>query len=136
MHSFAPPGYRCPFCAVVAKIEDEHVWTRQADVVPRDPLVTACVAAAWWPNNPGHVLVVPNMHFENLFELPAPYAAAIHTAAQRIGLAFMESYGAHGVSTRQHNGPAGGQDVWHYHVQDGFAKPIREYTRIGPNTRE
>lgn len=26
------------------------------------------------------------------------------------------SYGCDGVSTRQHNEPAGDQDVWHFHV--------------------
>lgn len=116
MYSFAPDGYRCPFCAVVAGQDDDAVWTRQQDVVLRDELVTAFVAAGWWPNNPGHVLVVPNRHFENVFELPVEYAAAVHTAAQHIGHAFWQGYGCEGVSTRQHNGPAGGQDVWHYHL--------------------
>ncbi len=116
MYNFAPPDYRCPFCVVVAGRENSSIWTRQQDIVLRDELVTAFIAAAWWPNNPGHVLVVPNEHFENLFELPAAYAAAVHTAAQQIGHAFLQSYGCEGVSTRQHNGPAGNQDVWHYHL--------------------
>jgi histidine triad (HIT) family protein len=31
-------------------------------------------------------------------------------------LALKKAYACDGVSTRQHNEPAGGQDVWHYHL--------------------
>lgn len=31
--------------------------------------------------------------------------------------AIRETYKCDGTSTRQHNEPAGGQDVWHFHVQ-------------------
>ena len=116
MYSHAPAGYRCPFCLVAAGVEDEHVYTKQQDVVLRTPQVTAFVAAGWWPNNPGHVLVIPNQHFENLYELPVAYAASIHSAAQRIALALKATYRCAGISTRQHNEPAGNQDVWHYHL--------------------
>lgn len=33
-----------------------------------------------------------------------------------VPLAFKEIYGCAGVSTYQHNEPAGGQSVWHYHL--------------------
>jgi histidine triad (HIT) family protein len=116
MYHHAPPGYVCPFCLIVAGVENDHVWTRQGDVVLRDELVTAFVSAGWWPNNAGHVIIVPNMHYENIFDLPLHCATAIHTAAQRIAVAFKQVYRCHGVSTRQHNEPAGNQDVWHYHL--------------------
>jgi len=112
----APLGYVCPFCLVVAGVKNEHVWTTQQDIVLRDELVTAFVAAGWWPNNPGHVIIVPNGHYENIFDLPLHYATAIHVAAQRIAVAFKQTYRCYGVSTRQHNEPAGNQDVWHYHL--------------------
>jgi histidine triad (HIT) family protein len=114
--SHAPSGYICPFCLIVAGVENEHVWTRQQDVVYRDEQVTAFIAAGWWPNNPGHVLIVPNQHFENIFDLPLSYATAMHAAAQRIAVAFKRAYRCDGVSMRQHNEPAGNQDVWHYHL--------------------
>ncbi len=116
MYNHAPAGYVCPFCLVAAGIEHEHVYTTQGDVVLRTAQVTAFVAAAWWPNNPGHVLIIPNQHFENLYELPPEYAASIHTASQRVALALKATYGCAGTSTRQHNEPAGNQDVWHYHL--------------------
>ncbi len=34
----------------------------------------------------------------------------------QIALALKALYGCDGVSTRQHNEPAGSQDVWHYHL--------------------
>ena len=36
--------------------------------------------------------------------------------ARRIAIAFKETYGCDGTSTRQHNEPGGNQEVWHYHV--------------------
>ena len=78
--------------------------------------MTAFIAPRWWPNNEGHVLIIPNAHFENLYELPRLYAHRIQDLSQDIALAFKQVYQCHGVSTRQHNEPAGNQDVWHYHL--------------------
>ena len=59
---------------------------------------------------------MPNQHFENLYDLPSQYAAPIFTAAQQLALALKTVYRCDGVSTRQHNEPAGNQEVWHYHL--------------------
>ncbi|MFD1953121.1 HIT family protein [Paenibacillus thailandensis] len=115
-YSHMPEGYECPFCRVIAGDERPNNGTKQRDVVYRNELVTAFIASKWWPNNKGHVLVVPNNHYENLFDLPAEYAAEIHRAAQLVALAMKGNYGCDGISTRQHNEPAGNQDVWHYHL--------------------
>ena len=56
--SHQPVGYRCPFCRVAAGEDLPGDYTRQADVVYRDGTATAFVSSAWWPGNPGHVLVV------------------------------------------------------------------------------
>jgi histidine triad (HIT) family protein len=76
----------------------------------------AFVASHWWENNHGHVLVVPILHYENLYELPDDTGAAIFAMSRRIALALKRGYRCDGVSTRQHNEPAGYQDVWHYHL--------------------
>ncbi|BDP41396.1 hypothetical protein DAETH_13650 [Deinococcus aetherius] len=110
----APEGYFCPFCEVVRG--GRRARTQPEDIVFQTGKVTAFVAAGWWPNNPGHVLVAPNAHFENIYELPDEYSAAIYAVARRIALALKSAYGCHGTSTRQHNEPGGGQDVWHYHL--------------------
>lgn len=72
--------------------------------------------ARWWENNPGNVVVVPNRHVENMYEVDRELAGAVHEAARWIALAMMEGYECEGVSTRQHNEPAGYQEVWHYHL--------------------
>jgi histidine triad (HIT) family protein len=85
-------------------------------VVLRSGHATAFVNARWWPNNAGHVLVVPNAHVENIYELSPELAGHVHEAARRVALALKGAYQCEGVSTRQHNEPAGDQEVWHYHV--------------------
>src|SRR5690606_11711679 len=74
------------------------------------------VASHWWPNNPGHVIIIPNEHFENLYSLPDDALYEIHRIEKMVAQAFKESYRCDGVSSRQHNEPAGNQDVWHYHL--------------------
>lgn len=109
-----PPDYDCPFCRLARG--EATARSSQADVVFRDAAVTAFIASSWWPNNQGHVLIVPNDHYENIYELPPELALPIQRLAQAVALAFKDVYKADGVSTRQHNEPAGQQDVWHYHL--------------------
>lgn len=115
-YSHKPSDYECPFCRVVTGIERPSKGTKQNDIIYQDEFVTAFIASKWWPNNKGHVLVVPNNHFENIFELPSALAGKIHHVAQIVAFAMKNQYDCDGISTRQHNEPAGNQDVWHYHL--------------------
>jgi histidine triad (HIT) family protein len=112
--SHAPTGYGCPFCRLAAGGED--LLSTQRDIVRRTVSAMAFIAPRWWPNNPGHLLVVPHGHHENLYDLPAEAGHAVHDLVREVALAIRGTYGCDGVSTRQHNEPAGNQDVWHYHV--------------------
>jgi len=116
MFSHAPADYLCPFCIVVSGRDNPAPYAGQADVVLRTGQATAFVSSSWWPNNPGHVLVVPDAHVENMYDLTPELGAQVLDAARRIALAFKAVYRCAGVSTRQHNEPAGGQEVWHYHL--------------------
>ena len=116
MYNHAPPGYICPFCLLTTGIENAHVLSLQADIVHKNDMATAFISIYQKISNPGHVIIVPNAHFENLFELPAAYAAAIHDLSQKVAFAMKTAYQCEGISTRQHNEPAGNQDVWHYHL--------------------
>lgn len=107
----APPGYVCPFCLLAAGVVNEHVYSRESDVVYRDGEVLALIAAKQWPGTLGHVLIVPVAHVENLYALPDALGARIHALSRRVALAMKSAYGCEGVSTRQHNEPAGNQDV-------------------------
>ena len=116
MDSHAPADYKCPFCAIVRGEERPDVATKQTDVVLRVEHVTAFVCSHQWPNNLGHVVIVPNEHFENLYALPTELAVPIQETSQAIAKALKSAFNCPGTSTRQHNEPSGGQDVWHYHV--------------------
>ena len=109
----APDGYDCPFCRIARG--DDGRWTAQADVVYRSDEMVAFVASHWWPANPGHVLVVPTQHIENLYELPAELGGPLMRAVRKVAIAMKTAYACDGVSTRQHNETAGDQDVWHFH---------------------
>ena len=130
----APSHYDCPFCGLARDgcngVVDEN------DVVARDEHAMAFISPRWWPNNHGHVLVVPVMHYENLYVLPPTIGHAVQDLVQRLAIAIRQSYRCDGTSTRQHNEPAGNQDVWHFHVHvfprcagDGLyaSKPLREF---------
>lgn len=111
-----PPEYRCPFCRIAAGEDLRDDFTKQTDVVFRDSAATAFVASAWWPANAGHVLVVPNAHYENVYTIPDDVLAHLQVVGKRVALAIRETYGCEGTSFRQHNEPAGNQEVWHYHL--------------------
>lgn len=81
----------------------------QRDIVRRTEDAFALIAPRWKPNNLGHVLVVTRSHYENLYDLPPKAGHAVHDLAREIAIAMKATYGCDGVSTRQHNEPAGNQ---------------------------
>jgi histidine triad (HIT) family protein len=112
VYNHAPDAYVCPFCRIV----NESVNGTNPDIVYMDDKVTAFMSLLDAPNNPGHVLVIPNMHYENIYDLPVSLAASIHACCRAVAFAMKAAYHCDGISLRQHNEPAGGQDVWHYHM--------------------
>jgi histidine triad (HIT) family protein len=112
----APKDYICPFCLLAAGIENQHVSSRQSDIVYQDAEVMAFICSRQWPNNEGHVLIIPVQHYENIFTLPSRVAARIHDLSREIALVMKQVYACEGISTRQHNGASGNQEVWHYHL--------------------
>ena len=116
MYNHAPANYVCPFCSLLQKQANEYVLSVQNDIIYQDEQITAFIGSHQWPNNHGNVLIIPNEHFENIYDLPLHYAEKIHRLARTIALALKAVYACDGVSTRQHNEPGGNQDVWHYHL--------------------
>jgi len=114
MYSHEPPDYQCPFCKIVQGGEDDRLT--QDDVIYRDQAVTAFISPKWWPENPGHVIVIPNVHSENIYDIPDDTLSEVYRIVKQIALAMKREYVCDGISTRQHNEPAGDQDLWHFHV--------------------
>lgn len=106
--------HSCTFCAIGAG--GDGIRTTREDVIWRDERTTAFVAAKWWKGNEGHVLVIPNRHARDLYEIDEGDLAAVYATAKRVAAAIRATYGCEGTSTRQHNEPGGGQDVFHFHV--------------------
>jgi histidine triad (HIT) family protein len=59
--------------------------------------------------------VVPNEHFENIYNLPAEYGHRIFEVAQKVAIAMKRAYGCDGITTRQNNEPEGDQHAFHFH---------------------
>ena len=89
---------------------------KRTDIVLRARDVTALMATRKYPGNPGHVLIIPNEHFENIYDLPLALSSKIHALSREIALAMKSEYSCDGIVLRQHNEPAGDQNIWHYHL--------------------
>ena len=96
----------CIFCKIVkgeipcAKLYEDELTLAFLDIAP--------VA-------PGHALVIPKAHYEDLFALPETLGAALLAAQQRVGRAVMQAMGATGLNVQQNNAASAGQVVFHAH---------------------
>ena len=115
MYSHEPKEYSCPLCKI-AKGEKTDYTAPNANVVFRDDLVTVFVSDKWWKSNPGHVIIIPNQHIENLYDMPEEIGHRIFDMSKKVAIALKQTYNCEGTSIRQHNEPAGDQEVWHYHL--------------------
>lgn len=132
-----PPDYECPFCALVRGLPSDYNYSRSSDIVYRDATVTALVASHQYARSRPNILVIPNEHYENIFDLPVNLGGDIFRVAQQIAYGLKHAYQCDGISTRQHNGRAGSQHVWHYHLHvtprftnDNFYRNIYDAVRM------
>lgn len=136
-----PDDYDCPFCRLQQGGFDER--NRPSDIVAVTDRAFARIAPKWWPGNPGAVLVIPRAHVENLYGLSSADGRAVWELTQQVAVAMRSAYGCDGTSIRQHNEPAGDQDVWHLHVHvfpryenDRLYERHTEAQWFGPHERE
>ena len=113
MYNHEPTEYQCPFCLFAKGGENEY--NKQADVIYDDEAFLAFISPKWWPNNPGNVIVIPRTHIENVYDMPDDLLGKMSVIGKKIAVAMKQNYGCDGISFRQHNEPAGGQDIWHFH---------------------
>ncbi len=116
MYNHAPTNYKCPICLGVQGIESEETLLKQADLIYKDDLVSAFINSFWISNNPGHIIIVPNVHVENVYDLPNEQGSRIFEVSQKIALAMKKAYQCEGITFRQNNEPAGDQHAFHYHL--------------------
>lgn len=122
----------CIFCQIInGKIE--------SSVVFQDELVFAMMDIR--PINPGHLLVLPKKHAENLEQLDDQSAARMFTTAKTIAASLRKSeLKCEGINLFLADGRAAGQEVFHCHLHvlprfsgDGFELKI---PKISPPTRD
>ena len=111
MHNHEPENYACPFCRAIRQTSLEGT-----DIVFQDDTVTAFLGLGRWEKNPVDVLIVPNRHIENIYDLPLELAPDLQGVTREVAIGLKALTRCEGVSTRQHNEPAGDQDVWHFHI--------------------
>ena len=100
----------------VQEVVSDKTLLLPQDIIYKDDLCTAFINSFWIKNNPGHVIVVPNEHYENIYDLPDAIGAHIFAIARNISIAIKESYKCDGITLLQNNEPAGGQHAFHYHL--------------------
>lgn len=61
--------------------------------------------------------MIARAHIENLYDVPVEVGHAVWDLTALVARTMKQAYGCEGISTRQHNEPAGNQDAWHLHVQ-------------------
>lgn len=116
MYNHAPEDYQNPFRRLVMRDRVGELLSNEEDIVYEDGDITAFICSNSEVKNQGNVLVIPNEPYENLYDIPDTLLAKVHVFAKRVAIAMKEVYGCDGVSLRQHNEPAGNQEVWHYHL--------------------
>lgn len=142
MYNHAPKDYQCPLCLIINNEDNPGIWAKVSDVFYKDEYITGFIGSKKWPNNPVSMIIIPNKHFENLYDLPEEYGHKIFDFSQKLAKALKEIYKCDGVSTRQHNEPAGGQDAFHYHLHvtprfqnDELYQRQKEFTILSPEER-
>ena len=115
MHHHAPADYTCPVCLGIQHAITDDTLIRPSDIVLQTETVTVFINSFFMDTNPGHAIVVPNEHYENLYDLPPDVHHALGDAVQRVAAAMRQAYRCDGITTRQNNEPAADQHAFHYH---------------------
>ena len=68
------------------------------------------------PINPGHTLIIPKEHYENIFEVPDSVLTEVAKEAKLIGTALRKATGAMGITIIIRNNEVAGQVVPHSHT--------------------
>lgn len=68
------------------------------------------------PIAPGHSLIIPKNHNENLMAMDPEDLTAVHLASRKLAPAIIKATGAEGITVMQLNGKAASQVVMHYHL--------------------
>lgn len=96
----------CVFCKILAgKIPSEKVYENDKVYAFLDIV----------PVNPGHTLVIPKEHYDNIEDLPEDILCEMSKVVKRVGQAIKKGLGSRGYNIALNNGIVAGQVVPHVH---------------------
>ncbi|HWZ65876.1 MAG TPA: HIT family protein [Patescibacteria group bacterium] len=87
----------------------------QSDIFYKDDLITGFINSFSLGGIKGNALIIPNRHFEHVYELPLEYGHRVFEVLQKTAIAMKQAYKCDGITTLQCNEPAGWQHAFHYH---------------------
>jgi len=97
----------CEFCKIVEKEND-------ASIIFHDERTIAFL----WTKAivEGHTLVIPKVHYENIYVVPEDEIAHLFKIVKRIAVAVKKGLNADGINIAQNNERAADQHIFHLHV--------------------
>jgi len=116
MHNNAPLNYKCPICLAIKGTENENTWIKQDDIFYRDNFIMGFISSKLIKGNEGHPLIVPNEHFENIYDLPEDIGHRIFDFGKKVAIALKKIRNCDGTNLMQFNEPAGDQHAFHFHL--------------------
>lgn len=104
----------CIFCKIVKK-------EIPADVVYEDDNCLAFLDIT--PINPGHVLLIPKKHYENLYDLQDEILSKLAPIIKKLAVAVKKGINAEGINIGMNNERPAGQLVphAHFHIMPRFS---------------
>ncbi len=96
----------CIFCKIIAKEIPAHI-------VYEDDSVLAFLDIK--PVNPGHVLVIPKTHYQNIEEAPENVLCNLMKVVKKIGKDVKEKLNYAAYNVMENNDPLAGQLIPHLH---------------------
>lgn len=97
----------CIFCKIAAgEIESAKVFENED--------VFAFLDA--FPDTPGHTLIVPKKHFENIFDIDETILQEVMLVGKKVSIVMKDTLGATGIHLANNNGKDAHQEVLHFHL--------------------
>lgn len=118
----------CPFCFIVDNLdkdEETHVLYRAKNCF---------LVMNKYPYNPGHFMVIPNLHVDNIECLESEVWIEMSNLVQKSVKLLKEDFGAMGVNIGMNLGVCGGAGIAehvHYHLVPRWERDTNFITSIG-----
>ena len=97
----------CIFCKIVANEIPSRKVYEDSDVLAFLDI---------HPVNPGHTLVIPKAHHQDLLDTPPALAAKLMAVIQKLAPAVLKAVGAAAFNLGVNNGAQAGQIIFHTHL--------------------